>query len=73
MRFEQALQAMREGKKVKSSTTVFPLFITEYCNGFGEKYKAICRRDGRGCIYYYTITHNELFAEDWEVVEDECV
>lgn len=71
MRFEQALQAMREGKRVKSKTIIFPLFITEYCNAFGEKYKSICWRDDDGGLHYYTISHNEILAEDWEIVEDE--
>ena len=70
MRFEEALKVMREGKKVKSSKIIFPLFIANYTNGFGDTYKAICWRDGRGCLHYHTVNHNEIFAEDWEIVND---
>lgn len=71
MRFEQALQAMREGKKVKSSTVIFPLFIVDYTNGFGDTHKAICWKDAMDGVHYHSVEHNEIFAEDWEIVEDE--
>jgi len=70
MRFEQALQAMREGKKVKSSMVIFPLFIANYTNGFGDTYKAICWKDDMGCIHYHSVEHSEIFAEDWEIVDE---
>ena len=71
MRFEEALKAMREGKKVKSSMTIFPLFIANYTNAFNETYKAICWKDDMGGIHYHSIEHREIFAEDWEIAEDE--
>ena len=69
MKFEEALAAMREGKKVKSSSVISPIFIADYTNGFGETYKAICWKDGED-IFYYTVEHNDIFTEDWEVVDD---
>lgn len=69
MRFEDALKAMREGKKVKSSTVMYPLFIADYTNGFGETYKAICWNDGEK-LFYYTVEHNDIFIEDWEIVNN---
>ena len=70
MKFEEALKAMREGKKVKSSTVIFPLFIADYTNGFGETYKAICWNDSMDNIIYHTVDHNDIFAEDWEIVDE---
>lgn len=70
MRFEQALQAMREGKKVISSKVVYPLFIADYTNGFGETYKAVCWKDSMDNIQYSLIDHKMIFAEDWEVVDE---
>jgi hypothetical protein len=69
MKFEEALKCMREGKKVKSSSVISPIFIADYTNGFGETYKAICWKDGED-IFYYTVEHNDIFTEDWEVVDE---
>lgn len=69
MRFEQALQAMREGKKVreKSWNTWECLFI---------KKKMLYSADmDDGKIFYYvadlSMDADYLLAEDWEIVEDE--
>ncbi len=71
MRFEEALKVMREGKKVKSKKVIYSLFIADYPNGFGETYKAICWKDSLGNLIYHSLNHNDIFAEDWEVVEDD--
>lgn len=70
MTFEEALKCMREGKKVIIPTRMYkPIFIADYTNGFGETYKAICYEvDGK--LIYTSITHIELFAENWEVVDE---
>lgn len=69
MRFEQALQAMREGKKVreKSWNTWECLFI---------KNNILCSADMYdGKIFYgradLPMDADYLLAEDWEIVEDE--
>lgn len=70
MKFEEALKVMREGKKVISSEVNHPLFIANYTNGFGDTYKAICWKDDIDCVHYHTVDHNEIFAEDWKIVND---
>ena len=70
MTFEEALKAMREGKKVKSSKVICPLFIGEFTNNFGDTYKAICWKDDKGNIYYHSVEHCEIFAEDWEIIDE---
>ena len=72
MRFEEALKVMREGKKVKSKKVIYTLFIADYPkNDFGETYKAICWKDSLGNLIYHSLNHNDIFAEDWEIVEDD--
>ena len=63
MRFEEALQAMREGKKVKrpDCSTIFTLN-----NGAFSRYDELC-----GYTKIYWLTHFFIEAEDWEVVVDE--
>ncbi len=63
MRFEEALKAMREGKKVKrpNSSTIFALN-----NGFLSRYDELC-----GYTKIYWLSRLFINAEDWEVVEDE--
>ena len=70
MRFEEALKAMREGRKVISSKVVYPLFIADYTNGFGETCKAICWKDSMDNIQYSLIDDNMIFAEDWEICDE---
>lgn len=70
MKFEDALKAMRNGKKVISKARVYPLFIADYTNSFDKTYKAICFNDSMGNIIDSLIDHNDIFAEDWEVVDD---
>jgi hypothetical protein len=70
MKFEEALKCMREGKKVKSKIVFHPIFISDYTNGFGETYKAICFNYGDK-LCYYNLDHQDILAEDWEVVEDD--
>lgn len=62
MRFEQALQAMREGKIVKINDNPYDLFIKD--NELYQKYKEdidIC--DNIGAKF--------IMSEDWEIEEDE--
>lgn len=70
MQFEEALKLMKKGNKVMSKEVVYPLFIADYTNGFGETYKAICWEDSMGNLIYHTVNHNEIFADDWEEYND---
>lgn len=59
MRFEQALKAMREGKKVKRKFT--PVLWLE--NG------EIWYKCKQGTFNYF-LTTGEVLAEDWEIVDE---
>lgn len=67
MRFEDALKAMREGKKVIHFELREPIFIeTNYLD------RGICRivfEYSKGCIRPYEITEYDILHADWEVVE----
>lgn len=71
MRFEQAMQAMREGKKVISpSNTMYPLFIVKYSIPSESTIcKAICF-EYNGEIRRYSIDEKDIFVEDWEIVDE---
>ena len=59
MKFEEALKAMREGKKVQKRTLTYRLDVPD--NG------ATC------LIVEYPIDRlstNDIIAEDWEVIDD---
>lgn len=58
MRFEEALKAMREGKKVKD---IFSPVIWLEDNDIWYK-------DRRG-IFNYQITTGDVLSEHWEVIE----
>ena len=60
MRFEEALQAMREGKKVKTKYT--PVLLLE-----DDEIWFKCKHG----TFNYFLTTGEVLAEDWEVIEDE--
>ncbi len=67
MKFEQALQAMREGKRVKRPIQYVPRTIKD--GMIVEVYK-----DTSGNPFYepiYTINIWNIIAEDWEIVENE--
>ena len=61
-KFEEALQAMREGKKVKrpDSSTIFALN-----NGVLSRYDELC-----GYTKVYLLSHLFIEAEDWEIVDE---
>lgn len=59
MRFEEALKAMREGKKVKSKYTPV-LWLEDNEIWYANK---------RG-IYNYFLTTSEVLSEDWEIVDE---
>lgn len=68
MRFEQALQAMREGKKVTrriGSLLEYEIvdnkIVSRLVNSYGEK---ICRAIA-------VIACSDIMSENWEIVEDE--
>ena len=66
MKFEQALQAMREGKKVKRPSQYNPRTI------FDGSIIEICRWNGKEPIDYEplnSIQCSNILAEDWEIVE----
>lgn len=58
MRFEEALKAMREGKKIKRPDNYYLVLNDNFVvNEVGDDELLFTRED--------------LFAEDWEVVEDD--
>jgi len=67
MRFEEALKAMREGKKVKLKNHISQYEIAEgkiwqrVVNFYAEKYSVV--NNGFACI--------DILSEDWEIAEDE--
>ena len=74
MKFEDALKCMREGKKVKYSGLYRPIYICMHTNSFGETYKAVVsdyKSENSIIRYPHSLSHNDVLAEDWEVVEDE--
>lgn len=67
MRFEEALKAMREGKKVKRPAQYNPRTIME--NTIIE----VCTWNGKEPINYEplnSIQCSNILAEDWEVVDE---
>ena len=69
MRFEEALKAMREGKKVKRPRMFVPREMKK--NVIYEVYKS---DDGRYNYVKTNVVYNtDIIAEDWEVVEDENI
>lgn len=67
MRFEDALKAMREGKKVKRPCMTQNLVITK--TEWGEQYILIYHYD-YGFIPYRADSA-DILAEDWEIVEND--
>jgi len=71
MKFEDALKAMREGKKVTRKDWALVLGTPEY----------YCVLNGKFVFYsgieYYesciSISGKDILAEDWEVVEDDNI
>lgn len=59
MKFEDALKAMREGKKVK--TTYSPNLWLE-----NEEIWYKCKQG----IFNYPLSTQDILAEDWEVVDE---
>ena len=66
MRFEQALQAMREGKKVKR-----PIYDVVYVISNNEiRYR---HTFGKCEVYEFgfnAIENTDILAEDWEIVDE---
>lgn len=65
MRFEQALQAMREGKKIYNSNKPADIYRMD---DFGYL-EIINDSFPDGC--HSSISGDDIFAEDWEIIEDE--
>lgn len=64
MRFEEALEAMREGKKVKRPCMLQKLVITET---EGRKQHILIYHKCYGFIPYKADS-DDILAEDWEIV-----
>ena len=63
MKFEEALKAMREGKKVKKRKFKNYYFIKDNAlYSFDDEYNSIERAGG--------ITEEAVFSEDWEIATD---
>ena len=71
MRFEQALQAMREGKKVRRPTQCQPTALIQ--NRIVAIYQWEIRKKDIRAWYepLEDINCENILAEDWEIVEDE--
>ena len=67
MRFEQALQAMREGKRVKRPIHLFPFSMKQ--GRIVAIYKGDNGKD-KYCFVEEMFTSN-IIAGDWEIVEDD--
>lgn len=65
MRFEDALKCMREGKKVYNSNKPTDVYRV---NEFGHL-EIINDNFPDGC--HSSISGDDIFSEDWEVVEDD--
>lgn len=63
MIFEEALKAMREGKKVKRPCMIYPIFLDIEQGLFFAKWE-----DGYEQIFW--IEHLDILAEDWEIVDE---
>ena len=66
MKFEEALKAMREGKKVKRPCIAHKLGITET---EGRKQHIFIYHKHYGFIPYKADS-DDILSEDWEVVDD---
>jgi hypothetical protein len=66
MKFEEALKAMREGKKVKRPCMPQKISITE--TEGGKQYILIYHQD-YGFVPYRTDS-DDILAEDWEIVDE---
>lgn len=62
MTFEEALKAMREGKKVRRASWDIPTIFYSYANGVGiyDSFK-----NEEDMIYT-----KDILAEDWEIVDE---
>lgn len=69
MSFEEALKAMKDGKKVKHKTSKLPILLTNFSNGYGDTFKAFCVEYENKHLYY-PMTLSDILAEDWEVVDE---
>ena len=66
MRFEQALMAMREGKKVKR-----PCYYTEFLIANNDIRYVQKIEEKEYEFSFYGIGCKDIMSEDWEIVEDE--
>lgn len=64
MRFEEALKAMREGKKVKCPS------LSPNTFEFNQQARGFFINDGMNLLPIYGIKDEYLLAEDWEIVDD---
>lgn len=69
MRFEEALKAMREGKKVKNSAYnyIYAIIDNDVCMSNINHFNIM---NNLGSWREAEIYSDELLAEDWEVVND---
>lgn len=63
MIFEEALKAMREGKKVKRIELLYPIIFKKEEDLFFSVWD-----DGYEKIYW--IEHGDIIAENWEIVDE---
>lgn len=67
MKFEQALEAMRKGKKVTRKSSALILGKDTYY--FIEDGRVWCFTGISQTNYDCPFTQSEVFAEDWEIVD----
>nr|DAE46856.1 MAG TPA: Protein of unknown function (DUF2829) [Caudoviricetes sp.] len=68
MKFEDALKAMREGKKVIQSELRDPIFIET--NYLEKGINRIVFEYSKGCVRPYEITEYDILHADWEIVDE---
>lgn len=67
MRFEQALQAMREGKTIGKKDPISEEYL--YCKF--ENNQISFRWDDEDYWFLATFDYDDLLAENWEVISDD--
>lgn len=68
MKFEKALQAMREGKKVRRARWNKQGYI--FYDDESEKIKAVSEQNPRKYEFDGTLINDDILAEDWEIYEE---
>jgi len=67
MKFIEAFEEMKKGKKIYAKHLIYPIFITDYTDEEGT-HKEICfELNG---IHKNTLDYEDITSEEWEVVDE---